>query len=90
MDREGSKKVEITGMNDKHYFFCASLAGDFLPIYKARQSNFNFPPDCIVTHSSKHSSTEEMMIQYIDNVIIPYVEVQREYEGDTNLQTRLH
>ena len=45
--------------------------------------NFNFPPDYLVTHSSKHSSTEETIIQYI-NIIIPYVEVAREYEGDIN------
>ena len=35
-----------------------------------------------VTHSKKHWSTEETMIQYIQNIIIPYVERQRESLDD--------
>ena len=42
MDREGSKRVEVTGVSDKRLItalFCGSLTGDFLPmqvVYKGR------------------------------------------------------
>lgn len=92
MDKRGSKRVEIKGVNDKRQItavFCGSLTGDFLPIqliYKGKTKRchpkFKFPPDWHVTHSPKHWSTEETMVQYIEEIIVPYVEQQREMVGD--------
>ena len=94
MDKEGSKRVEISGANDKRQItavFCGSLTGDFLPlqlIYKGKtprcHPRFQFPKDWHVTHSPKHWSTEETMIQYINEVIVPYVESQRGALEDPN------
>ena len=61
MDRQGSKRVEIAGVNDKRLItavFCGSLTGDFLPvqvIYQGKTTrchpHFQFPPCWHVTHS---------------------------------------
>ena len=55
MDAEGSKRVEVAGVNDKHLItavFCGSLAGDFLPvqvIYQGKTNHchprYQFPQD---------------------------------------------
>ena len=88
MDREGPKRVEISGANDKWQItavFCGSLTGDFLPlqlIYKGKRGRchprYVFPSDWHVTQSPKHWSTEETMIDYINEIIVPYVEAQRD------------
>lgn len=92
MDQVGSKRVEISGVNDKHQItaiFCGTLTGDFLPIqliYQGKTArchpNFEFPSDWHVTHSPKHWSTEATMVQYIKEIIIPYIECQRQHFGD--------
>ena len=94
MDKIGSKRVEISGVNDKRQItamFCGSLTGDFLPIqliYQGKTNRchprFKFPCDWHITHSPKHWSTEETMIQYIEEIFIPYVDRQREDLGDTS------
>ena len=86
MDREGSSRVEISGANDKRQItavFCGSLTGDFLPlqlIYKGKTQRchpcYTFPSDWNVTQSPKHWSTEETMIEYIYEIIVPYVEAR--------------
>ena len=88
MDREGSRRVEISGANDKRQItavLCGSLTGDFLPlqlIYKGKtrrcHPRYVFPSDWHVTQSPKHWSTEKTMIDYIDMIIVPYVEAQRD------------
>ena len=93
MDKEGSKRVEISGANDKRQItavFCGSLTGDFLPlqlIYKGKSPRchprFQFPSDWHVTHSPKHWSTEQTMVQYITKIIVPYIEAKREALGDS-------
>ena len=88
MDKEGSKCAEISGANDKRQItavFCGSLTGDFLPlqlIYTGKTGRchprYVFPSDWHVTQSPKHWSTEETMIEYINEIIVPYVEAQRD------------
>ena len=88
MDERGVNRVELTGVNDKRQItavFCGSLVGDFLPlqlIYAGKTSRchpkFKFPPEWHITHSQKHWSNEETMIQHVDNIILPYVERTRE------------
>ena len=84
MDKMGSKLVERAVVNDKHQItsiFCGSAAGDFLPLHlvykdKTQQCHpcFQFPLRWLVSHLPKHWSTEEMMIEYIETIIVPYVE----------------
>ena len=83
MDREGSRRVEVVGIGDKRMntaVFCGSLVGDFLPvqvIYKGKTNRvhprYQFPMNWHITHSENHWSTEVTMIQYVENIIIPYV-----------------
>ena len=87
MDLEGSKRVEVSGVNDKRQItavFCGSLVGEFLPIqliYKGKTTrchpHFNFPSNWHITQSPKHWSTENTMLEYITEIIIPYIESQR-------------
>ena len=88
MEQEGEKQIKITGMSDKQQItavFCGSPLGDFLPIqmiYKDKtarcDSHFKFLIDCDITSSPKHWSTEQTMLQYMDNIIAPYVATVRE------------
>ena len=92
MEKQGAKRVEMVGVNDKRQItavFCGNLLGDFLPvqlIYKGKtpccHPRFSFPCDWHITHSPKHWSTEETMLQYIEHIIVPYVEKVRETVGD--------
>ena len=64
MEKQGSKRVEIVGSNDKRMItavLCGSLIGDFLPIqliYKGKTSRchprFQFPLDWHITQSPRH------------------------------------
>ena len=94
MDRRGSKRVEIAGANDKRAItavFCGSLVGDFLPlqlIYKGKtrrcHPRYQFPSNWDITHSPRHWSNEDTMIQYITNIVLPYVRrVREDHEHDT-------
>ena len=63
--------------------------GSFLPIqliYKGKTDqchpHFNFPLDWNITYSPKHWSTQETMIQYVDNIIVPFVDTTREALGE--------
>ena len=83
MEKEGSKRIEVVGVDDKRLItavFCGILVGDFLPvqlIYKGKTDrchpHYQFPLGWDITHSSNHWSTEATMIQYAQNIIIPYV-----------------
>ena len=94
IEEQGSKRVDVARANDKRQItavFCGSLVGDFLPtqvIYQGTTPHchpkFQFPPDWDITHSPKHWSNEETMIQYVDNIIIPYVKSARaSFSDDT-------
>ena len=94
MDAQGSKRVEVAGINDKRLItavFCGSLTGDFLPVQVIYQGKTNrchphheFPPDWDITHSPKHWSNEETMVQYVENIILPYVAAARAaFDEDT-------
>ena len=92
MERQGDKRVEMTGVNDKCQItavFCGSLVGDFLPVqlmYKGKtprcHPRFAFPSDWHITHLAKHWSTEKTMLQYVEHILVPYVKVQRETLGN--------
>ena len=89
MDMCGSKRVEVVGAKDKRQItalFCCNMVGDFLPlqlIYKEKLSGVtpsSFPPEWNITHSPRHWSNEETMMEYIHTIIIPYVRARRTAE----------
>lgn len=87
MEKEGSKRVEIVGVDDKHQItaaFAGSLTGDFLlpqSIYKGTTQRclptIQFPPDWHITHSNNHSSNESTMKAYIETILLPYIGEKR-------------
>ena len=71
------------------FFVVPLLAIFFLPvqlIYQGKTSRchppFEFPDGWHITHSPRHWSTEETAVQYIEEIILPYVERRREALGD--------
>ena len=42
---------------------------------------FEFPPECDITHSLKHWSNETTKVQYIEKIIIPYINKACESTG---------
>ena len=80
-------RVEVARVSDKRLItavFCSLLTGAFLPvqvIYQGKTNrchpHYQFPPDWDITHSPTHWSKEETMIQYVENIIIPYVAAVR-------------
>lgn len=87
MEVKGSKRVEIVGMDDKRQItavFCGTLMGEFLPlqlIYQGKTSaclpRYKFPDDWHITCTPNHWSNEEKMKEYIEKIIIPYVDRKR-------------
>ena len=88
MEQRGSQRVEMICVIDKQQItaiFWGTILGDFLPmqlIYEEKTSRchprFQFPSGWDITHSPKHWSTEDTMMQCINNIIIPYVESVRQ------------
>lgn len=87
MERQGSSRVELIGTADKRQItalFCGNLIGEFLLlqlIYKGSTTRchpqYKFPADWNITHSPKHWSTEDTMLQYIENIFCPYIDEVR-------------
>ncbi len=86
---QGSKQVAIVGLEDKREITAllgSTASGDLLPpqvIYQGTtdkcHAHYTFPDDWHVTHTASHWSTEETMIQYVDEVLVPYTKrVKRE------------
>ena len=83
MAPQGSKRVEIMGKDDKRQItgvFGCTLSGDFLPIqliYQGKTSkclpSVTFPSDWNITFSENHWSNESTMIEYITQLILPYI-----------------
>ena len=87
MEQKGSKRVELAGLNDKCQkiaVFCATPADEFLPvqlIYQGKTtaslSRFAFPDDWDITFTPNHWSNEDKTKEYINNIIIPYIQRKR-------------
>ena len=90
MEKEGSKRLEISAIDDKRQItavFGCSMTGNFLPVQsttcvpgKNRESNpsFMFPLDWDITHSPNQWSNETTMKDYIIKILVPYVKNKRE------------
>ena len=87
MEAKGSKRVEIVGTGDKLQItavFCGALSGEFLPpqlIYQGKTPaclpRYKFPGDWYLTCTPNHWSNEDKMKEYIEFIIIPYVDRKR-------------
>ena len=89
MELEGAKRVEIAGKDDKRQItavFAGSMAGDFLPIqlvYKRKTPRClpnveSVPEGWHLTYSPSHWSTEQAMRNYIQKIVVPYIEKMRQ------------
>ena len=84
MAPRGSKRVEIIGKDDKCQItgvYGCSLSGDFLPvqlIYQGKTKkclpSVTFPSDWNITFSENHWSNESTMIEYITQLLLPYID----------------
>ena len=91
MELQGSKHVAIAGATDKRQItatFCGTAMGEFLPIQliyggkTARcHSRYEFPGDWSITHTPKHWSNKSTMLEYMDDIIVPYIKRVREDLG---------
>ena len=87
MAKEGSKRVEIAGINDKRQItaiFANTMSGDFLPpqiIYSGKTTkclpSITFPDDWHVTYTQNHWANEVTTEDYINNILLPYVAQKR-------------
>ena len=88
-ESEGAKRVEIAGKDDKRQItaeFAGSMAGDFLPIqlvYKGKTPRClpkveSVPEGWHLTYSPSHWSTEQTMRDYIQKIVVPYIEKMRQ------------
>ena len=83
MAKEGSKKVPIAGVDDKHQLtavFGSTMDGFFLPpqlIYQGKSPKclpqIRFPDDWHVTYTENHWANEQTTIEYIQKIILPYI-----------------
>ena len=86
MAKEGSKRVEICGIDDKRQItavFGCSMTGDFFASPYLGKTNkchppFQYPSDWDITHSSNRWSNESTMKEYIVKILLPYITKQRE------------
>ena len=91
MKKKGTRRVEIAGIDDKMQItavFVCAMSGKFLPmqlIYKGTTSKClpklkdkHFPSDWHVTYTANHWANETTTIAYLQKVVIPYIERERE------------
>ena len=91
MEKEGSKRVEIAGIEDKRQItavFSATMSGTFLPIQLIYQGKMpkclpsvQFPSDWNVTFTDNYWSNKNKMLHYLENILFPYIESTREKLG---------
>ena len=99
MDKKGKKRIAIEGHQDKRHItavLCGSLVGELLPLQLIYGGNtkrchpaHQFPRDWLVSHSQNHWAKEDTMLEYIQEVIVPFVDNRREALGLNNDQPAL-
>ena len=99
MAQKGQKRIQIKCLKDKRMItavFCGSLIGEFLPmqlIYGGKTDRCHppvaFPDDWNITHNENHWSNESTMLQYIQRIIVPFVERVRSHLGLDERQAAL-
>ena len=91
MAPEGSKRVEIVGIDDKRQItavFAGTMSGLFLPpqiIYKGKTRkclpNIDFPESWDITYTSNHWANEATTEEYIVKILLPYVKNKQKELG---------
>lgn len=91
MEQHGAKKVAIAGMDDKRSITAlvtCSAAGEMLPmqlIYGGKTPQCHptapLPEGTHVTQNPTHYSTEKTMLEFLENIIQPYIKRKREELG---------
>ena len=99
MEKEGAKKVPIKGLDDKRevtVFLCITPSGVYLPpqvLYQGTTEKchpvYQFPDNWDIWHSSSHWSTQDTVEWFVDKVIVPYVQTQRDSLGLPETQKAL-
>ena len=87
MEEAGARRVEVVAKDDKRQLtavFAGSLSGNFLLpqlIYEGKTERchpqFRFPAGWHITNSVNHWSNEDTMREYVEMIIIPYVDEKR-------------
>ena len=88
MDKKGNKRIPIQGHQDKRQItavVCGNLLGELLPlelVYGGKTTRchpaYQFPGNWIISHTENHGSNERTMLEYIREIMIPFVEDKRE------------
>jgi len=88
MDKKGTKKVRLAGLDDKHQItavFAATMAGDFLSpqlIYKGTTCAClpanKFPDPWHITYTHNHWCNEETVKFYLEKVIVPFIQKKKD------------
>ena len=92
MEKKVMKRVEIAAVDDKRQItaiFACTLDGKFLPmqlIYqgttsKCHPKDVQFPAGWLISHTENHWANETTTIDYIRNIIVPYVNKERKLLG---------
>ena len=91
MDKKGNKRIPIQGHQDKRQIMavmCVSLIGELLPLqfeYGGRTRRchpaYQFPGNWCITRTDNHWSNESTMLEYVQEIIVPFVEHKRESLG---------
>ena len=84
--QKGKKQIKTAGYQDKREItdvICGSLVGELLPfqlVYAGKTSKCHdeFPMDWQIVHTHNHWSNMEMMLMYIVEIIVPFVNRKRE------------
>ncbi len=89
MAKDGSKRVEIAGIDDKRQItavFAGTMAGEFLPpllIYQGKTAKclplVEFRSDWHIIYTENHWSNEKTMFDYVNKILVPYIEKKRKH-----------
>lgn len=88
MEKHGTKRIEVSHIDDKRQItavFACTLSGTFLPLQliyqgtteKSHPKGVNFPSDWHICSTQNHWSNEKTMIEYVKQIVIPYVSEKR-------------
>ena len=99
MERRGTTNVPVSGVDDKRSItatFSIALDKQFLPmqlIYngKTNQSlpKVNFPQEFSVSVNEKHYSNEKESLKFLEDVILPYIQNERQELGSESQKALL-
>lgn len=89
MEQQGTQQITISGLDDKRQItllLAVTKSGSLLPpqlIYAGKTDRclpkgVPFPDSWDVTYTETHWSNEDSMLQYVEKVILPYVEEIRD------------